>query len=266
MQLIIFLLRGSHPSWSVLCLTFMLAQRRCRLLGCKWKHTGDSFAFLRHLHVPSRRSHCIPGNTWSIIWKYLGKLMGHPSSAWVQNCSSTVGADKCLLWFPCTEEHSCAGFIGLFANSTPCVPVDHLKPWDPDLPAAQCCSAPDSAPVQAPCPTGEPLLHTANIPLSARVQRGCTDFQAWKKPGIPCSWLITSVLLNNNETQQNSVFCLESWCRRAKGFIYTSKVCRNEGGEEKPKNLHSLGKKGQLRRDLIDNGLDNVKWSFYSQL
>lgn len=36
--------------------------------------------------------------------------------------------------------------------------------------------------------------------------------------------------------------------------------------ERKNPKTYSLGKKGQLRRDLIDNGLDNVKWSFYSQL
>ena len=45
----------------------------------------------------------------------------------------------------------------------------------------QCYSAADSATVQSPCPTGEPLLHTANIPMSAQVQRGCTDFQVWNK-------------------------------------------------------------------------------------
>ena len=52
-----------------------------------------------------------------------------------------------------------------------------LKAIGPRLSVAQCYSAADSATIQLPCPVGEPLLHTANILMSAQVQKGCTDFQ-----------------------------------------------------------------------------------------
>lgn len=43
--------------------------------------------------------------------------------------------------------------------------------------------------------------------------------------------------------------------------MYKGRVCRKEEEEKKnPKTYIAEGKKkGQLRRDLIDNGLDNVK-------
>lgn len=142
-------------------------------MKARWRYLCCS---LSSSHTPPH-SCCIPGSMWNTIWKDLGKFMGRCSSVWVQNCSSTVAMDKGLLWFLCTKEHSGAGFGRLHRLCALCVPVGHLEPWDPASSVDQCYSAADSATVESPYP----LLHTSHTPMSAQVQRRCTDFQVWNR-------------------------------------------------------------------------------------
>lgn len=204
------LLRGLHPSHSLLHvggIILMLVQWRCRLLHNKFKYAEDTFVLLCHLHIPSRCSHCIPGNMWNTVWKYLGKIMSHHSSVWVQNCSSTASMDKRLLWFLCTKEHRNAGFVCLFADCTLCVPVGQPKAMGPRLicwSMLLCCWLSNST-ISMPS-----WRTTANILTTAQVQRGWTDFQVWNK--LESCVLVWSLqwYQTKKKQQQKSMLCLES--------------------------------------------------------
>lgn len=66
---------------------------------------------------------------------------------------------------------------------------------------------------------------------------------------------------NNKTTAKKKVCCV--WKVSVEGQRALSTNARCAGGKEESKNLKLTQlreeKKGQLRRDLIDNGLDNVK-------